>query len=64
MSQEATYTAPEPWVTKTEVADHLNCSTRHVERLTRSGAIPSRMIGGLRRYRLSEVDNWAAAQEV
>ena len=33
----------------------LNCSVPHVERMTRSGAIPSMKVGKLRRYRPSEL---------
>ena len=38
-----------------EVAAFLNCSVPTVERLTKSGAIPSHKVGRLRRYRRSDV---------
>lgn len=37
------------------VAELLGCSVPTVERLTKSGAIPSHKVGRLRRYRRSEV---------
>ena len=40
---------------KVEAAELLGCSVPTVERLTRSGAIPSHKIGKLRRYRASEI---------
>ncbi len=44
--------APEPWLTKRELARRLRCSTRTIERL----AIPTMRVGGQNRYRLSEVE--------
>jgi predicted DNA-binding transcriptional regulator AlpA len=49
----------EPWVTKAQVAAYFGRSTRWVELMTKQG-LPSRMIGGRRAYRLSEVDAWVA----
>ena len=40
---------------KQEAAELLGCSVPTVERLTRSGAIPSHKVGKLRRYRASEI---------
>ena len=40
---------------KEEAAALLGCSVPTVERLTRSGAIPSHKVGKLRRYRASEI---------
>jgi len=37
------------------VAELLGCSVPTVERLTRSGAIPSHKVGRLRRYRPAEL---------
>lgn len=51
----------EPWVSKQQVANYLGRSTRWVELMARQG-MPSRMIGGRRAYRLSEVDAWVAEQ--
>jgi hypothetical protein len=47
--------AAEPWVRKPDVASHLNCTVRHIEKLTAAG-MPSIKIGGMRRYRISAVD--------
>jgi hypothetical protein len=47
----------EPWVSKAQVAAHFGRSKRWVELMARQG-LPSRMIGGRRAYRLSEVDVW------
>ncbi len=52
-------TSFEPWVNKSQVANYLGRSKRWVELMAREG-IPSRMIGGRRAYRLSEVDAWVA----
>ena len=49
----------EPWVNKAQVASYLGRSKRWVELMAREG-MPSRMIGGRRAYRLSEVDAWVA----
>lgn len=44
------------------VAEKLNVSTRHVRRLTESGAIPRPIrLGALVRWRLVEIDEWIAA---
>ncbi len=51
----------EPWVSKAQVAAYLGRSTRWVEMMNREG-MPSRMIGGRRGYRLSEVDAWIEAR--
>ena len=49
----------EPWVSKEQVANYLGRSKRWVELMAHEG-LPSRMIGGRRAYRLSEVDAWIA----
>jgi hypothetical protein len=51
----STYGLPEPWLTKRQLARHYGYSTRWVELQQRAG-LPSHMIGGQRRYRLSETD--------
>ncbi len=38
-----------------QVADLLSCSVPTVERLTRSGKLPSFKVGNLRRYRRAEI---------
>lgn len=42
----------EPWLTKREIAGHLRCSVRTVERLH----LPAMRVGGQNRYRLTEVE--------
>ena len=42
-------------IDKAEAATMLSCSVPTLERLTRSGAIPSHKVGKLRRYRASEI---------
>jgi excisionase family DNA binding protein len=44
--------APEPWLTKRELARQLQCSTRTIERL----GLPAMRVGGQNRYRLTEVE--------
>ena len=47
----------ERWLSKREVAEHYGFSVRWVEIQIGQG-MPSRLIGGQRRLRLSEVDAW------
>jgi predicted DNA-binding transcriptional regulator AlpA len=47
----------EPWLTKRQIADYLGRSTRWVELRVREG-MPSKMIGGRRGFKLSEVEAW------
>lgn len=47
----------EPWLSKRQIAEHLGRSTRWVELRVREG-LPSKMIGGRRGFRLSEVEAW------
>jgi hypothetical protein len=47
----------EPWLSKRQIADHFGRSTRWVELRVREG-LPSKMIGGRRSFRLSEVEAW------
>jgi hypothetical protein len=51
---------PERWVSKRELARELGFTTRWVELQMRKG-LPSRMIGGQRRYRYSSVEAWLSA---
>ena len=52
----------EPWLTKRQLAVHLGFSTRWVELRLREG-MPSRLMGGCRRFRLSEVEGWVDARQ-
>ncbi len=47
----------EPWVSKQQLAAHLGYSTRWVELRVREG-LPSRKIGGRRKFHLSAVEAW------
>jgi predicted DNA-binding transcriptional regulator AlpA len=47
----------EPWLSKRQIADYLGRSTRWVELRVREG-LPSKMIGGRRGFKLSEVEAW------
>jgi hypothetical protein len=47
----------EPWLSKREIASHFGRSTRWVELRMREG-LPSKMIGGRRGFRLSDVEAW------
>jgi hypothetical protein len=55
--------ATEPWLSKKSLAAHYELSTRTVERWVHGGC-PSRLIGGVRRLRLSEVEAFLARTEV
>lgn len=44
-------------LTKKQLAAYLRCSTKSVERRVSEG-MPSFMVGGLRRFRLSDVEAW------
>lgn len=52
-----TVTALEPWVDKRGLASHLGCGIRWVEERLRDG-MPSAMIAGKRKFRVSEVEPW------
>jgi predicted DNA-binding transcriptional regulator AlpA len=47
----------EPWLSKQQIADYFGRSTRWVELRVREG-LPSKMIGGRRGFKLSEVEAW------
>jgi hypothetical protein len=53
----------EPWLTKKQIAVHFKFSTRWVELRVREG-MPSQMIGGHRRFRVSECETWVLEREV
>jgi hypothetical protein len=52
----------EPWVDESAIARHFDVSTRTVRRW-RADDMPSRLIGGSRRFRVSEVEGWHEARE-
>jgi predicted DNA-binding transcriptional regulator AlpA len=47
----------EPWLTKPQLAEHLAVSDRWIELQQRVG-LPYLRMGGLNRYRVSEVEAW------
>jgi predicted DNA-binding transcriptional regulator AlpA len=47
----------EPWLTKPELAEHLAVSDRWIE-LQQHVGLPYLRMGGLNRYRASEVEAW------
>ncbi len=47
----------EPWLTKPQLAEHLAVSDRWIEMQQRVG-LPYLRMGGLNRYRVSEVEAW------
>lgn len=52
----------EPWLTERALAVHYGVSERTVRRWRLAG-MPSRMLGGSRRFRLREVEDWHARGE-
>jgi hypothetical protein len=52
----------EPWLSKTAVATHYNLSARTVERWIARGC-RSRLIGGVRRLRLSDIETFLISEE-
>lgn len=52
---------PERWLTKDEIAAHYGFSVRWVE-LRLAEGMPSALIGGRRRLRLSETERWLLAK--
>ena len=52
----------ERYCSKREIADHYGLSLRTIERWQFDGC-PSRLIGGVRRFRVSEVEQWLAMRE-
>ena len=51
----STMTDVDRWLGLHDVAEALKCSTSTVERMTATGALPSKKFGRLRRYRKSDV---------
>jgi hypothetical protein len=47
----------EPWLGESAVARHYGVSPRTIRRWRAKG-MPSRLFGGVRRYRLSECEGW------
>ena len=49
--------APEPWVTKQQLADHLGVTRRWVESQQQLG-LPYLRLGSINRYSITEVEEW------
>jgi excisionase family DNA binding protein len=62
-AQSPVAVAPERWLTISEAAKVLGVSQPTVERLTRSGLIPSHKLGRCRRYLASELQGHGNSQE-
>jgi hypothetical protein len=56
-------TIDEPWMSKASLARHFGVSTRTVERWVSRGCA-SRTIAGMRRFRLSDVEEFLGDTEV
>jgi len=52
---------PEPWLTKPQLAEHLAVSDRWIE-LQQHVDLTYLRMGGLNRYRVSEVETWIREQ--
>lgn len=52
---------PEPWLNKRGAANHLGVSVSWVEKQAARSGLPSYLVGGMRRYRASELDQWVMA---
>lgn len=52
----------EAWVDEPALARHLGVSTRTLRRWRQAG-MPSRRMGGTRRYRISVAEQWLQQQE-
>jgi hypothetical protein len=56
-TNEDRWEPPEPWLTKRQLADHLAVSGRWIELQQRRG-LPYLRMGGINRYRISQVEAW------
>jgi len=54
---------PERYLTKEQIASRLEMSTRWVELQVAQGGMPSRLIGGKRRFDWAEVVEWVDRQQ-
>lgn len=58
----ASPTPSEPWLSKKAIGAHYDLSVRTIERWIHRGC-QSRVIGGVRRLRLSDVEDFLASDE-
>jgi len=49
---------PEPWLTKRHLADYLAVSGRWIELHQQRRGLPYLRMGGINRYRISQVEAW------
>lgn len=67
MHQQATTTvyhpAFEPLLTADEMAVHLRCHLKTVQKMAREGRMPSIRSGKRHLFRLSDVDRWLASMQ-
>jgi len=54
-------TAPEPWLTRQEIARHLQVSEDTLMRWVQDRAMPAHKLGRQWRFKASEVDAWVVA---
>jgi excisionase family DNA binding protein len=52
----------EPWLSKTQAAEHLGVTVRCLTNWQRDRQMPFTRVGGVNLYRRSELDRWAAAR--
>lgn len=52
----------EPWLRESQLAQHFGVSERTIRRWRKEG-MPSRLLGGSRRFRLSDVEAWHQAAQ-
>jgi hypothetical protein len=52
----------EPWVTETSIAAHFAVTDRTIRRWRLEGGMPSKLIGGSRRYRIGEAERWQSTR--
>jgi hypothetical protein len=52
----------EPWLDGTQLGRHFGVSDRTVRRWRAEG-MPSKLLGGSRRYRISEAERWHSTRE-
>lgn len=52
---------PDPWVSVEEVAKHLGIARDTVYRWIDAKGLPAHRVGRLRKFRLSDIDEWVRA---
>jgi excisionase family DNA binding protein len=62
MTEHISPQTPERWLSKRSVAEYYSVGLRTVERWIHRGC-PSRMVAGVRRLRLSEVESFLTATQ-